>query len=180
MYGRQVSAVSFKYAEHDASKYLFGRVAPTAIDTCTVCAHLLTHSHPAIGLSLTCASPGCTIAELALGCLFFPTKSTKEHLAMIEKKVGRFPEHMLFGENNGTHCFDRTSNRHKMGSILKSESLDYVENECHPLQDELPDDAMESGLYDLLSTVLTIDPQERPNAKEALVLAKKIVEVEEE
>ena len=97
---------------------------------------------------------------------------------MIEKKVGRFPEHMLSSEN-GTKCFDRTSSRHKMGSVLKSESLDYVENECHPLQDELPDDAMESGLYDLLSTVLTIDPQERPNSKEALALARKVVEVEE-
>lgn len=143
----------------------------------SICGHLLTHSYPSIGLSLT--SSGCTIAELALGCLFFPTKSTTEHLAMIEKKVGRFPEQMLLGENNGTKCFDRASSRHKMGSVLKSESLDYVENECHPLQDELPDDAMESGLYDLLSTVLTIDPQERPNAKDALVLAKKIVEVDE-
>jgi hypothetical protein len=59
---------------------------------------------------------------------------------------------------------------------LKSESLDYVEKECHPLKQELPDDAMESGLYDLLSTVLTIDPQERPNATEALALARKIVD----
>lgn len=66
-----------------------------------------------------------------------------------------------------------------MASVLKPESLDYVENECSPLKEELPDDAMESWLYNLLRTVLTIDPQERPNAKKALTLARKIMEIEE-
>ena len=165
MYGPQVSISSTGRINDQTSYYIM-------CVTAFVDRSLTPGSFPTIILS------GCTIAELALGCLLFPTKNTIEHLAMIEKKVGQFPKQMLVGEM-GTKCFDRISARHKMASVLKPESLDYVENECSPLKEELPDDAMESWLYNLLRTVLTIDPQERPNAKKALTLARKIMEIEE-
>mmetsp|Transcript_25000 Transcript_25000/g.55443 ORF Transcript_25000/g.55443 Transcript_25000/m.55443 type:complete len:595 (+) Transcript_25000:201-1985(+) len=125
---------------------------------------------------------GCLLAELALGCLLFPTRSTAEHLAIMEKKIGKFPRRILLRGKASSSAvaskyFDRMKGTHKMAAVLNEDSSHFVENECCSLKDELGEEAVETGLYDLLKTVLTLDPWFRPKAKKALALAMNIHEI---
>lgn len=115
----------------------------------------------------------------------FAANVSVEHLAMIEKKIGKFPRRMLLkgrasSSPIASKCFDRMRGTHKMAAVLKEDSLHFVLTECENLKQELGEDAVTCGLYELLRTVLTIDPWFRPKAKKALALAKKVLDVEDD
>ena len=117
---------------------------------------------------------GCTVAEAALGRQLFPAESAREHLAMIDRRiVGGFPRRMLQGPV-AAKCFDRTTGRHLAARVLTPESVRYLDQECPPLQEEVGEEAVAAGVYDLLGGVLAIDPWLRPRAKQAWRLATSI------
>ena len=70
--------------------------------------------------------------------------------------------------------FDRMQGTHKMAAVLNEDSCHFVENECHELKVELGEEAVETRLYELLKSVLILDPWFRPKANKALALAKNI------
>jgi dual-specificity kinase len=45
-------------------------------------------------------SVGCTLAELVSGSVLFPAHDSRAHLAMIERCIGPFPDHMVVGSSH--------------------------------------------------------------------------------
>lgn len=110
-------------------------------------------------------STGCIIAELYQGDLLFQTHDNKEHLALMERIIGRFPLDMLsrsktFGstvfDSYGWHCME-----------LPSASKSHV-NKALPLESMVRESDQGEGLGTLLRSLLTIDPAVRATAGDAL------------
>ena len=120
-------------------------------------------------------SAGCIIAELYMGELLFATHDNTEHLALMERAIGRFPLDILAQSrqaathnNNNTNCFVFDSyGWHKMNAVLSPSSLSHV-RKMGPLESLVTDHDKPSGLVHLLRSLLTIDPNVRSTAKEAL------------
>lgn len=111
-------------------------------------------------------SAGCIVAELYLGELLFATHDNVEHLALMEKVVGSFPGRLLKRAKNSSlvdEAFD-ASGRHRLARALPKESVTYVEK-VQPLEHLIRKD--DRPLYELLRSLLEIDPGARATGKEA-------------
>jgi len=110
-------------------------------------------------------SAGCIISELYLGELLFATHDNSEHLALIEKIIGRFPRDMLIRSKEfGSTVFD-TFGFHTMD--LPSESKAHVRSRLS-LDSIVSESDKESGLVGLLKSLLMVDPAVRATAGNAL------------
>jgi len=110
---------------------------------------------------------GCILAELFIGDLLFPTHDNIEHLALMERTIGRFPVEMLRRSDTlGATAFDKYG-WHKLD--LSTESLNLV-RKCESLENLIMERDKSSvlvGLVSLLRSLLTIDPKMRVTAGEA-------------
>lgn len=131
---------------------------------------------PEVILELGWAQPcdvwslGCIIFELALGHTLFQTHDNREHLAMMERILGRLPTRMCL--KTRVKYFD---SRGKLKWDEKSSSGRYVRDNCKPLHryaDKPPSschdpDAWEEML-DLIAKMLIYEPSKRLTLTEAL------------
>lgn len=114
-------------------------------------------------------SIACILAELYTGELLFATHDNEEHLCLIEKVCGEYPEWMARDcDKSFTHIFEKEKekigidinmvhNREKVIEALETqETLDDIILEEHKL------------FRDLLKKLLIIDPNLRPSCIEAL------------
>ena len=124
---------------------------------------------------------GCTIAELYLGELLFPAKNDVEHLALMEKSLGLFPQRMLLTAiankgSDGAKCFDPVIGTHRMKDVLEVDSIAFVDKR-KTLRDQVAQGTRQQGdegIYYLLRSVLSIDPMQRISAQEGSKLAMDI------
>lgn len=107
------------------------------------------------------------MAELYQGELLFATHDNIEHLALIEKTVGKFPLRMLKRAKNKDivrKAFD-SNGRHRVGQVLSVESMEFVEQ-------TIPMEALvkrvDIWLSQLLRKLLVIDPDGRATARHCL------------
>ena len=115
-------------------------------------------------------SVGCIIFELAMGHTLFQTHDNREHLAMMERILGRLPTRMCL--KTRVKYFD---NRGKLKWDEKSSSGRYVRDNCKPLHryaDKPPSacddsDAWEE-MFDLIGKMLIYEPSKRLMLSEAL------------
>jgi hypothetical protein len=107
------------------------------------------------------------LAELYQGELLFATHDNVEHLALIEKVVGRFPPHMLdWAENRDlVHQSFGSDGNHRMGDVLSDDSVSFI-LETPRLEAMIR--RKDSDLLRLVRNVLVIDPELRATAKECL------------
>uniref|UniRef100_K3WAZ2 Protein kinase domain-containing protein n=1 Tax=Globisporangium ultimum (strain ATCC 200006 / CBS 805.95 / DAOM BR144) TaxID=431595 RepID=K3WAZ2_GLOUD len=112
-------------------------------------------------------SAGCIIAELYLGELLFATHDNLEHLALIERSIGKLPAHMIANASKPAVKFFRRGKLNWPEGASSEESVDHVRKMRTLEQLLAPDDAA-SGLLDLLQLMLILDPEDRVTAKEAL------------
>lgn len=108
-------------------------------------------------------SAGCIVAELGKGELLFATHSNTEHLALIERAVGPFPPALVQRSRYATKYFDADA-RSTWEASLPRDGRDHVRRMTSLREYCAPD--ME--LHELLAGLLTIDPDRRLTAKEAL------------
>lgn len=118
---------------------------------------------------------GCTLAELSLGSLLFPAKEDVEHLALIERTMGIYPRWMLLTastipESVSANCFNPVQGTHKMGAVLKADSLKYVMKKPSLAEQlaQVSDEATEAdhiSVADTLNEILCIDPMFRPTSR---------------
>ena len=131
---------------------------------------------------------GCTLAELALGSLLFPAKEDVEHLALIERTMGVFPRWMLLTASTvpdsvSANSFSPVQGTHKMGAVLKADSLKYVmkkrslAEQLAEVSDDTDDDCI--SVADALNEILCIDPMFRPTSRLAKELCMDIGEAHE-
>ncbi|GMH96382.1 hypothetical protein TrST_g14023 [Triparma strigata] len=104
-------------------------------------------------------SVGCVLAEISSGNLLFSTHSNFEHLALIERTLGRFPRHMI--ERSPVKNLPFVDGVHD-NAVLSGESRRYVQK-VRRMEEEY---VGEWG--DLLRGVLEIDPGRRWKASECL------------
>jgi len=109
-------------------------------------------------------SAGCIIAELYKGGLLFETHDNSEHLALIERIIGRLPLDMVSRSKEFGEVFDAYG-WHKME--LPASSKSHV-RKMAPLDLFVKEEDKDSGLGQLLSSLLTIDPSLRSTASDAL------------
>lgn len=111
-------------------------------------------------------SIGCIIFELALGITLFQTHDNKEHLAMMERILGPFPDRMVARTrvkyfSHGRLCWDE-----------KSSAGRYVREHCKPLHRYIPKNSPEiedwEDMFDLIKKMLIYDPERRLTLREAL------------
>ena len=109
-------------------------------------------------------SVGCIVAELYQGELLFATHDNAEHLALMERILGRFPLDMIRQAKNFGKLFD-SSGWH--GLDLPRDSRKHVKKSA-PLDDIIRKHDSNSGLVGLLRLLLTLDPKLRATANESL------------
>ena len=115
-------------------------------------------------------SVGCIIFELAMGHTLFQTHDNREHLAMMERILGRLPSRMCL--KTRVKYFDT---RGKLKWDEKSSSGRYVRENCKPLHryaDKPPSacddsDAWEE-MFDVIAKMLIYEPSKRLTLSEAL------------
>ncbi len=121
-----------------------------------------------LGWSYPCDvwSIGCIIFELATGLTLFQTRDTREHLAMMERILGKFPSRM--GTKTRVKYFEK-------GRLVWNESSSagrYVRENCKPLRKYIPKvtDRREAwdDMFDLIEKMLTYEPSKRITLAEAL------------
>lgn len=131
---------------------------------------------PEVILELGWAQPcdvwsiGCIVFELALGHTLFQTHDNREHLAMMERILGRLPNRMAM--KTRVKYFD---NRGRLKWDEKSSSGRYVKENCKPLHrynDRPPasctDPESWEEMFDLISKMLIYEPSKRLTLVEAL------------
>eukprot|EP00095_Tigriopus_kingsejongensis_P010919 snap_masked-scaffold238_size242079-processed-gene-1.8 protein:Tk10919 transcript:snap_masked-scaffold238_size242079-processed-gene-1.8-mRNA-1 annotation:"serine threonine-protein kinase doa" len=111
-------------------------------------------------------SIGCIIFELALGITLFQTHDNKEHLAMMERILGPYPDRMVARTRvkyfaHGRLCWEE-----------KSSAGRYVRDHCKPLHRYIPKNTPEledwEDMFDLIKKMLIYDPERRLTLREAL------------
>uniref|UniRef100_A0A665TIG2 dual-specificity kinase n=1 Tax=Echeneis naucrates TaxID=173247 RepID=A0A665TIG2_ECHNA len=105
-------------------------------------------------------SLGCVLMEFYLGCTLFPTHSSKEHLAMMEKVLGPIPPHLLRQTRKQHYVLHE-----RLDWDEQSSTDDYVRTHCKPLKKASED---ERQLFDLLGCMLEYDACRRITLEEAL------------
>lgn len=129
-------------------------------------------------------SAACIIAELFTGDLLFSTHDNLEHLALMERTVGRFPAHMVQRSPVAKEYFYRDSGRLMMERLSRQQSEGI--SRVPPLDAVCARPTVRSGsgsgstgnrthiwesvrdLTDLLAGCLRLDPGQRDSAYEAL------------
>ena len=109
-------------------------------------------------------SAGCIVAELYQGELLFATHDNAEHLALMERILGRFPLDMVRQAKTFGKLFD-SSGWH--GLDLPRDSRKHVKK-LAPLEDVIRKHDSASGLVGVLRLLLTLDPKLRATASESL------------
>ena len=113
-------------------------------------------------------SIGCIIFELCLGFTLFQTHDNREHLAMMERILGRFPTRMA--SKTRVKYFDK-------GRLLwneKSSGGRYVREHCKPIKRYMPKGHSENEkesyeeMFDLISKMLIYEPSRRLTLQEAM------------
>jgi serine/threonine protein kinase len=113
-------------------------------------------------------SAGCILAELYQGELLFATHDNVEHLAMIERIIGPFPNRMLHRASlyNRQLVYQAFNPRgHRMDKVLRAESVSYVLN-LRKLESIVHPNHV--WFLSLLRMILVIDPGSRALAGQAL------------
>lgn len=111
-------------------------------------------------------SAGCIISELYKGELLFATHDNSEHLALIERIIGRIPLNMVTRSKDfGTRLFD-SDGWHKMED-LSSGSKAHVRRAA-VLEMNVKEKDTHTKLASLLRSLLTIDPDHRSSAANAM------------
>lgn len=110
-------------------------------------------------------SVGCILFELALGFTLFQTHDNREHLAMMERILGRFPSRMA--SKTRVKYFEK-------GRLVwneKSSAGRYVRENCKPLRRYMPktcsDPESWEDLFDLIEKMLIYEPSRRLTLAEA-------------
>lgn len=121
-----------------------------------------------LGWSYPCDvwSIGCIIFELATGLTLFQTRDSREHLAMMERILGKFPSRMA--TKTRVKYFEK-------GRLVWNESSSsgrYVRENCKSLRKYIPKvterrEAWED-MFDLIEKMLTYEPSKRITLTEAL------------
>lgn len=115
-------------------------------------------------------SVGCILAELYQGELLFATHDNLEHMALIETIIGPWPRHMLQRANQlnsslASEAFN-ANGRHRMERLLPPENASYVLS--MPPLESIVRKKKDSWFLSLLQSILTIDPESRASARDAL------------
>ena len=117
-------------------------------------------------------SAGCIIMELYLGELFFSTHENLQHLALIERIVGRFPREMvqraLDRDRRGmSRFFDDTTSEVRWPEKARSKSSESHVRNTRVLSEQILEEDAKVGFLDFIQGLLTIDPAKRLTAEEA-------------
>jgi len=111
-------------------------------------------------------SVGCIIFELALGFMMFDTHSSLEHLAMIERIIGKVPSEMAI--RSGSPYF-------KKGDLdwdVDSKEGRYVRRKVKGLERYIPREERENrdwkDMFDLIRGMLELDPAKRITLPQAM------------
>jgi len=109
-------------------------------------------------------SVGCIMFELYTGYTLFQTHDSREHLAMMERVLGRIPSHMIKKSRkskffyHGRLDWDEESNKGL-----------FVRDMCKPLKRYRMSDSEDHVLlFDLVQRMLEYDPNDRITLSEAL------------
>jgi len=108
-----------------------------------------------LGWSFACDlwSVGCILMEIYSGGLLFPVHDNAEHLARLKRVCGSFPEHFA-SKDSGYFT--------SAGDLVFSECT----APCRPLKEMIR--SKDAEFFDIVRQMLTLDPQERITASEAL------------
>ena len=116
-------------------------------------------------------SVGCIIAEAYAGDMFFATHDDMEHLALMERALGRFPPSLLDRSPPRVERrhFDR-SGYVRVGELTR-ESQDYVRSSLGVREFfSLRGDDASSGVVDLMYALFELEPRRRATARQALAM----------
>ena len=112
-------------------------------------------------------SIGCILYELYTGEVLFPTHDDQEHLCMIEKICGKFPEWMILkGVSSVKKIFNLNKNTINYNCLHKKH--DVIKNVDKVIKIE--NGVLEEHFFfkDFLMFLLQVDPKKRPTGEEAL------------
>ena len=112
-------------------------------------------------------SIGCIVAELFDGELLFATHSNTEHIALMERCLGYFPHAMIDTSKYGSKYFGQNG-QSRWQSSLSRDGQRHVRR-MRTLR-EFVAEHRDTGLLDLLGSLLELDPKRRATAQEALAL----------
>eukprot|EP00088_Acartia_fossae_P054831 TRINITY_DN6330_c0_g1_i1.p1 TRINITY_DN6330_c0_g1~~TRINITY_DN6330_c0_g1_i1.p1 ORF type:complete len:573 (-),score=104.11 TRINITY_DN6330_c0_g1_i1:1256-2974(-) len=114
-----------------------------------------------LGWSQSCDtwSIGCIIIELALGYMLFDTHNSMEHLAMMERILGKIPTQMALQSN--TSYFSKGA----LDWNCESKEGRYVRRKVKQLERYIPKEERENrdwlDMFDLIRRMLEYDPEKR-------------------
>lgn len=110
-------------------------------------------------------SVACILFEFYTGKTMFQTHENMEHLAMMEKILGRPPR--TFVKLCKNKYYHRLNNQYYLNWDEKSDDGNYVKTQCKSLTrwNSKPSKADHQSFFDLLSLMLTYGPDKRPSAK---------------
>jgi len=129
---------------------------------------------PEVIMEITWSQPcdvwsiGCIVFEMALGKTVFQTHEDREHLAMMERVVGRFPTRMA--RESRVKYFRRGILDWDPGSL----NGQFVRQNCKPLMDNIPgekvDDEKEDwvNMFNLIRKMFIYEPNRRLTLPEAV------------
>ncbi|KAK3030689.1 hypothetical protein RJ639_034865 [Escallonia herrerae] len=124
-----------------------------------------------LGWSFPCDiwSIGCILVELCSGEMLFQTHENLEHLAMMERVLGPFPDHMIRRANRGAEKYFRRLRLNWPEGAVSRESIKAVKK-LDRLKNMLSQYAgyPRSSPVDLLHGLLEFDPSKRLTARQAL------------
>ncbi|KAI3991712.1 hypothetical protein MKX01_038110 [Papaver californicum] len=124
-----------------------------------------------LGWSYPCDiwSIGCILVELCSGEALFQTNENLEHLAMMERVLGRFPSHVLNRVDRHAEKYVRRGKLNWPEGATSRESIKVV-TKLPRLQNLVMEhvDHSAGDLIDLLQGLLKYDPLARMTAREAL------------
>jgi len=113
-------------------------------------------------------SVGCIVFEIALGKTVFQTHENREHLAMMERVLGRFPERMA--DRSRVKYFRRSVLEWDRGSVNGK----FVRKNCKSLMDNIPEDKVDNekedwqDMFSLVRKMFIYEPNRRLTLPEAL------------
>merc|ERR1712000_529947 len=112
-----------------------------------------------------------------MGICMFQTHSNTEHLAMMERILGNFPNHIVQESKRFKKYFKKRSRRsagsynlYRVDWDWDSDDGRYVKENCKPLSryNQLRNDVEHNNLFNLLKNMLVYDPKRRITLAETL------------
>lgn len=109
-------------------------------------------------------SIGCIIFELYTGFTLFQTHDNREHMAMMERILGKIPYRMAKKSKKTKYFY-----KGKLDWNEKSSAGRYVRENCKPLERYMMSDSDDHHqLFDLIEKMLDYDPDDRIDLQESL------------